>query len=261
MAEVWRRILLEWRVRLPLLALFSAAWGFLLVAVYAWLDDPAASLGPTQVRSALRLVGIDPLAAWIGLGQDHPLFLGATSLFVLGGGVRAIAGELEGGTLELALGRPLSRSRYLASYALALAPGAVLLAAGYGAGCLLGARLLRPEPGDLRAGPVAAAALLTALLLLAIAGYSLLCSSLAEERGRALAWAAGLTIVMYAWGFLAPLVAALRPFARLSLWDYYAPSRVVAGGSFPWGDAAVLLAVAVASGGLAWLSFLRRDLA
>jgi ABC-type transport system involved in multi-copper enzyme maturation permease subunit len=104
-------------------------------------------------------------------------------------------------------------------------------------------------------------AVYTLLLLAAIAGASLLASSLSSERGRALAWAAGFVIGSYAWNFLLSLVDSLRPFARLSPWWYYAPGALVERGAVPWLDGSVLAGIALATGGLALGVFARRDLA
>jgi ABC-2 type transport system permease protein len=258
---VVRRILWEQRVRLPLLFAFAFLWGFLMVWIYDLTPAPQRQLGPQQLQAALRILNVDPLSAWVGLGQSHPLFLAAAAVFLIGGGVRAIAGELEGGTLELVLTRPLSRPRYLAAHVAVLVPGALVFAAAYAGGAYLSFGLFDPSPGQLSAGPLVRMALLTTLLLLALGGYALLCSAFASERARALAWALGITIAMYAWGVLAPLAEVLKPFARLSLWWWYSPSAVLQGGPFPWGDAAVLLLVALCTATAAFLVFQRRDLA
>ncbi|HEY1479601.1 MAG TPA: ABC transporter permease subunit [Gaiellales bacterium] len=259
-AVVLRRIVWEQRVRLPLILAFSLAWGFLLVTLYGHLSPQERNLGPQEVQIALRLLGIDPLAAWVTVGQEHPLFLGAATLFLVGGGVRAIAGELEGGTLELVLSRPVSRARYLLSWIAVLGAGAAAIALAYSLGCILAWELVRPADGHLEPWAMLLSAIYTSFLLAAIAGASLLASALSSERGRALSWAAGIVVGTYAWNFLLSLVSALRPLARLSPWWYYAPGSVVEGGAIPWLDAAVLLALALASTALATWIFCRRDL-
>jgi ABC-2 type transport system permease protein len=258
---IWRRVLWEQRVRLPLIVAFSLVWGFLLVTLYGHLSPQERNLGPQEVQIALRLLGIDPLAAWVTVGQEHPLYLGASMLFLVGGGVRAIAGELEGGTLELVLSRPVSRSSYLLSWIGVLVPGAALIALAYSAGCILAWEIFQPADGHLDPWAMLLSAVYTLFLLAAIAGASLLCSALASERGRALAWAAGIVVGTYAWNFLLSLVSSLRPLAHLSPWWYFAPGSVIEGGAIPWLDAAVLLAIALVTGALSLWIFARRDLA
>jgi ABC-2 type transport system permease protein len=257
---VWRRILWEQRVRLPLILAFALAWGFLLVTLFGHLSPQERNLGPQEVQIALRLLGIDALAAWVTVGQQHPLFLGAATLFLVGGGVRAIAGELEAGTLELVLTRPVSRVRYLLSWIAVLVPGAAGIALAYSLGCIIAWELFHPAGGHVHPWYMLASAVYTALLLSAIAGVSLLASSLSSERSRALTWAAALVIGSYAWNFLLSLVSSLRPLARVSPWWYYAPGALIDRGSVPWADGAVLLAITLGTGAAALVVFTRRDL-
>jgi ABC-2 type transport system permease protein len=257
---IWRRIVWEHRVRLPLILAFALAWGFLLVTLFGHLSPQERSLGPQEVQIALRLLGIDALAAWVTVGQEHPLLIGAATLFLVGGGVRAIAGELEGGTLELVLTRPVSRTRYLLSWIAVLVPGAAAIALAYSVGCIVAWELFHPAGGHVHPWHMLESAVYTMLLLTAIAGASLLASACSSERGRALSWAAGLVIGSYAWNFLLSLVSSLRPLARLSPWWYYAPGALIDRGTVPWLDAGVLLSITLATGSLALVVFIRRDL-
>ena len=255
------RILWEHRVRLPLIALFALTWGSLIVTFYAYADTTTqTNFGPDQIRAALRIFGGNWLAIWVGLGAAHPLLLSASCVIACGTAVRSIAGELEGGTLELVLARPVSRARHLAAYAAFTFAALASIAALYGAGAYVAWRTVHPEPGSLSGASLARASLLLALLLFAIAGYSLLCSAWARERGRALGLSIGLTIGLYAWNFLASLIGALAPFARISPWYWFNPAPVIAGSAFPFTDALVLAGVAVVCSALALHRLVRRDL-
>jgi ABC-type transport system involved in multi-copper enzyme maturation permease subunit len=55
-------------------------------------------------------------------------------------------------------------------------------------------------------------------------------------------------------------VSSLRPLARLSPWWYYAPGALIDRGTVPWLDAGVLLFITLATGTLAVVVFIRRDL-
>jgi len=254
------RIVWEHRVRLPLIGLFALVWGFLIVTFYAYADTTTqTNFGPEQIRTALRIFGGNWLAIWVGLGAAHPLLLAASCVIACGTAVRSIAGEIEAGTLDLVLSRPVERTRYLASYLVFILAALAAIAALYGAGAYAAWLIVHPDPGTLSGASLARASLYLALLLWAIAGYSLLCSACARERGRALGLAIGLTIGLYAWNFLASLIGALAPFARISPWYWFNPSPVLAGGAFPYGDALVLAAVAAACCAVATAQFLRRD--
>ena len=70
-AVIARRLLAEHRVRLPLILLAVAAFGFALVGVFAAADDATrASSVSGNAAIAFRLLGLDPLAAWVSLGPD-----------------------------------------------------------------------------------------------------------------------------------------------------------------------------------------------
>ena len=263
MREILRRLLWEQRVRLPLVVALVVVWGALIVLIFSTADPSTRDLAeqPGNIVVAARLLGLDPLAAWVSIGQVHPVFLVGACLFAVGLGVRCIAGELEAGTLELTLARPLARRAHVAAYLALLLPGCVVLALGYAAGALLGVALFDPDVGRLPAGNMLLAALGSALLLAAIGGVSLLVSALCNERGRALAWALGILIAMYAAAFLFPLWSPLEPLARLSLFWYFSPGRTIQRGDVPWGDdLALALTALVTLAGAAW-RFERRDLA
>jgi ABC-2 type transport system permease protein len=260
---VLARLVREQRVRLPLVVAFAGAWGFLLVALFATADAETQSLQnqPANLASAFRLAGLDPLAAWVSLGQVHPLFLLACGLLAIGLGVRAVAGELEAGTLELTLARPLRRSTYLAAHVALLVPGALAITVAYAAGAVVADRAFDPPGDDLHPGRMAAAALLATLLVLCLGGIALLASAWHSERGRALGWAIGVTVAMYAVSFLFPLWEPLRPLARLSLFWYFSPGPTIQEGRLLGGDALVLAAIAAATISAAFWRFGRRDLA
>jgi ABC-2 type transport system permease protein len=260
---VLRRLLWEQRVRLPLILGAVTLWGLLVVLIFTTADPRSRDLSvqPGNVAVAARLLGLDPLAAWVSLAQVHPVFLLAAGLFAVGVGIRAIAGELEAGTLELTLARPLGRARHLGAYLLLLLPGCVLIALGYAAGALLGDALFDPPGAGLRVGHMLLAALGSALLLMAIGGVAVLVSSLSLERGRALAWVAGVLILMYAGAFLLPLVPAVAPLARLSVFWYFTPGPAIQRGTVAWGDLAVLALTALVTLAAAAWRFARRDLA
>ena len=135
------RLVYEQRVRLALELLFTAAWGFTLVALFATSDtfnrmlaQQAQMLGPIY-----NLLDLDPLAQWSSIGLQHPLFFVGGGLFAIGMGIRAIAGELQDGSLALSITRPISRLRWFASQLAVIVPGSILLGAMYGVGCILAA--------------------------------------------------------------------------------------------------------------------------
>ena len=263
MTAVLRRIVWEQRVRLPLLLVLSALWGLLIVLIFDTADPRQRDLSaqPGNVAVAARVLGIDPLAAWVSLGQLHPVFLVASCLFAVGLGIRSVAGELEAGTLELTLARPLRRRDHLTAYLVALAPGCALLALAFAAGAVTADALFDPPGGPLRVSRMLLSAVGATLLLAAVAALSVLISTLHVERGRALAWALGILLVMYAGAFLLPLWSPAAPVARLSLFWYFTPGPTIQDGDVPWRDWAALAAFTLVAVTAAVRIFTRRDLA
>ncbi len=259
---VLRRLLREQRLRLPLVVLLIGGWGFALVGLFSTADDATRTAGLAgNAATAFRIEGLDPLAAWAGLGQEHPIFLVGSFLFAVGLGVRAVAGELEAGTLALTLARPITRRRYLSSHVVLLIGGSVVIAVAYAAGAVAADRVFDPPGGPLQPQRMLLAAAESSLLLIAVGTLALIVSALASERGRALGVTLGIAITMYAGNFLFALWSPLRPLARATLFWYFTPGPAIQRGTIGWGDDAVLLAFSVAGLGFTAWWFGRRDLA
>jgi ABC-2 type transport system permease protein len=256
-----RRLIAEHRVRLPLILLGVLVFGFVLVGVFAAADaNTRASSVTGNAAIAFRLLGLDPLAAWVSLGQVHPIFLVLSALFAVSVGVRSVAGELEAGTLELTMARPLSRGRYLGTHLALLVPGCALVALAYAIGALAGDRTFDAPGAPLQPSRMLLAALESALLLLAIGTLAVLVSAYSSERGRALSWVLGITIGMYAANFLLVLWEPTRDLARLTFFWYFSPGATIQRGDVDWGDVAVLAGWSVAASAVAIWHFQRRDL-
>lgn len=256
------RLVYEQRYRFVLEALFVGLWGFLLIALFATsdqfsqlLEQQADLLGPV-----MALTGLDPLAQWASVGLLHPIFFLGGGLFAIGVGIRAIAGELEAGSLALALTRPLPRLSWFASHVAVMVPGAIALGVMYGVGCLAAGVLTRPE-GRLEPGWLLLAGVEAGLLLLSFGALALLFSAFASERGRALAWTVGTIIVMYAVSYLLPLWSVAEDAAKLTPFGWFEPGSIIQFGDVPWGDFLVLGLFSLVPLAVAAWRFRARDLA
>jgi len=257
-----RRLLWEHRIRLPLIVLLLGLWGFGLVALFSVADDQTRTSGLSgNIATAFRLTGLDPLAAWTAIGQTHPIFLVSALLFVVGLGVRSVAGELEAGSLDLTLARPVGRRRYLATYVALLAPGAAGIVLAYAAGTIVADRIFDPPGRTLQVDRMLIAAGESWLLLMAIGAMAMLVSALMSERGRALGVAIGVVLGMYVGNFLFSLWGPLHPLTRLSLFWYFTPGPAIQSGNVSAGDSIVLAACAAVAMVAAFAAFTRRDLA
>jgi ABC-2 type transport system permease protein len=256
-----RRLVWEHRIRLPLIVLLVGLWGFGLVALFSVSDEQTRTSGlDGNIATAFRLARLDPLAAWTAIGQTHPIFLVSALLFVIGLGVRAVAGELEAGSLDLTLARPIGRRRYLATHVALLAPGAAAIVIAYALGAVVADRLFDPPGDPLVVGRMLLAAGESWLLLMAIGAVALVVSAAMSERGRALAVAVGIVLAMYVANFLFALWSPLRPFTRVSLFWYFTPGPAIQEGTVSTRDSIVLAACAAAGIVAAIVWFARRDL-
>jgi ABC-2 type transport system permease protein len=199
---------------------------------------------PSAFRAFSGSGGAVSLASYpglVGAGLVHPFWI-AMQLTVVGSfGAAAVAADVEAGTIELLMVRPVSRARLLAERTAALATPRLHETVSF-------------------AG-VAAAGVLGLGLALCIAGPVLAVSAASRHRSQVV----GATIVFGAVGFAINFIAQAWPtvsFLRyLSPFHYYTPADALVSGSVPLSSLAVLLAVFVVGVAAAGWLLARRDLA
>ena len=259
---VVKRLVHQQRVQVPLQMAFTFAWGYLLVALFAtsdkfgsMLDQQAQMLG-----GAWALIGLDPLRQWMAIGLlDPPFFLGGGA-FAIAIGLRCVAGELQDGSLQLAITRPIPRRSWFLSHIAVMIPGSFLIAELYALGCIAATQLTTPR-GSLDVGYTLLATLEAGLLFTVFGSFALLFSAFASERGRAMAWTLGVLVVMYMLSFLLPLWGTGENLAKLTPFGWYRPGPVLQTGEIPWGDVLALVLFAAVPLAVAGWRFARRDLA
>jgi ABC-2 type transport system permease protein len=178
-------------------------------------------------------------------------------VFAVGFGARAIAGEEEGGTLDLMLAGPLSRRRWLAEQ----------FAAMTALTCLIGlvsylAMLLAGAAFDMGLSPAKLAAAMFGVVLIALVfgALALVVGAVTGKRGVAIAVASAAALAAYLVFSLAEIVPWLGTVQKASPWYYYAASAPLLKG-IEWAHAGVLAAAVVALPVLGAVVFDRRDLA
>jgi ABC-2 type transport system permease protein len=210
-----------------------------------------AALGE-QVFGGLSSVGL------LGFGWNHPIMHAAGTAVAVVLGARAVAGEIENGTLELVLAQPLSRTAYLGSQVAFAVSALVALSAAGALGTAAGTRTFAIA-GIATAGVLRVATSFF-LLLLALYAVTLLASAFLRDGGRAL----GIGFLVAITSFLLHTVALLWTRATFvkpyTLHTYYAPRDVLTSGRVPALSIAVLGGcTAVCMAGAFW-HFLRRDI-
>jgi len=211
------------------------------------------------VKTRPEFITVSGLAGYLTLGFTHPLFLVLIASAIIGFATRTLAGEMERGTIQLPLARPVSRLQVYAARVLGIAVESLVLAVAAPVGIMLGLQIAHPA-GTVIYRYFVPTAITTALLAWAIGGLTLLGSAAANTSGRAVGWATGAFAVFYFVDYFASLWHPLKPLDPLSIFHYYNPAPALVHGTLSWSDVLVLLAVG-AAGSLAGLAvFARRDL-
>ncbi len=244
-----------------------------------WLSVYMTSLNESRIVRMLGSDGEDERIQWmrrLGIGGEptsaeimmafwnHPFFLILVSIWSIARGSAAVAAEVERGTMDLLLSRPVSRSSYLASQVGVAMAGLIVLALSLAAGGSLAVRYnsLRVPPG---AWTLIRPAANLAALGLPIYGYTLLASSIDNVRWRPTWIGSSLTLA----GFIAYVIAMIPVFSemwwkpwleRLSIFRAYNPVELVAKGETFGTNLALLTGVGAPCIVLAFLIFAFRDL-
>ncbi|MFD9078392.1 ABC transporter permease subunit [Streptomyces erythrochromogenes] len=206
-------------------------------------------------------VSIASYPGLLGAGLTHPFWI-AMQLTAIGSlAAAAVAADVESGTVELVMVRPVSRTRLLAerTAALVLAALALNLAATLtvAAGVALSPDIRRAVP----LGGVFAAGVMGLGFALCLIGPAMAVSAAGRRRAQVV----GATIVIGAVGFAVNFIAlAWSPAASLrflSPFHYYAPGDALAEGGVLWPQLGILVGVGALGILLAHSVLRHRDLA
>jgi len=255
--------------------LFSAAALFSL----GWLFVYFTSLGETEIMRQLdsgegggriqflRYLGVAKVPASVELvlaSWNHPLIVLLISLWPISRGSAAVAAEVERGTMDLILSRPVARSTYLASQVFVAILGLAILAGALLAGTLIGLRynIVREPPST---WILIRPALNLAALGLPMYGYTLLASALDHVRWRPTSVGSILTLGGYI-AFFVSVHPALQDMwwkpwlERVSIFKAYNPVELVASPELFGSHVEVLAGIGAVCVTLAFLVFAFRDL-
>ncbi|MGI8644499.1 MAG: ABC transporter permease subunit [Thermomicrobiales bacterium] len=260
-------------LRRGLIGLLSLAFGMLIFELV--IPPVADSFGgpggltpllerlPPSIQALTRtrpeFIAVSGLAGYLSTGFTHPLYITLGAAGLIGFASRGLAGEMERGTIQLALSRPLSRGRVYVPRVIGLIVVAAFLALAGLLGLLLGMAIARPE-GDLVYAHLVQTGIAAFLLFWAIGGLSLAGSAAAGTGGQAVGWATAAVVVFYVIDYLASLWSLIKPLEWLSIFDYYDPSVALVYGEIPIVNVLTLSLVGLAGVVTGWIVFSRRDL-
>lgn len=192
---------------------------------------------------------------------NHPLVFLALLGWAISRASAAVAGEVERGTLDLTLSRPIRRSTFLAAQILATLIVFALLGLAITAGHLASTRLIyrlngTPPPRDYL--PMIGSLI---ALGMAVFGYTLPISSGSLSRARAGIIGLAITLTGIAGIIFARQYEEYDWVANLSVFEFYAPvANTLSPMQEQWMDLAILVGVFVVGSIVSFVIFLRRDL-
>lgn len=257
----------RWILGISSAALFGLSWLFVFVTsrIEEQIREIAPAGGPISPMRMLRGLGgsaMDFTSPAIEMAfWNHPLIVLTVAIWAIGRGTAAVSAEVERGTMDLILSRPIPRWSYLASQGLVATAGLVVLAVAMVAGNLVATRY-NPIEGPPSVWLLSKTATNLAALGFAIYGIALLCSAVDSVRWRPNLIVSVLTLA----GFIANVVANLpsledwKWLEKTSIFKAYNPVEVVTKGETLGFNLIVLAALGSGAILLAILAFSVRDL-
>lgn len=261
-----RRLLKRHGVFLAVIGLLLAGFQVLICAIVSSINIEGAmreisqSLPPFMqaLLSEEFALGLSSRGLVV-FAWNHPVVLALLAAPMILLASRAIAGEIEAGTMELLLSQPLSRSTYLATQIIFAVLVLLALAGMMLIGIYLGLSLFKlHQVLPWRTFLPVAANLVS--LQIAIYGVTLLLSATAREGGRVVTVALLFVLISYLLQAVARLWPVIQFMLNYTIFEYYSPQQIVVSNLSPWRNMLILLGVGLVSGGLGWWKFMRRDI-
>jgi ABC-type transport system involved in multi-copper enzyme maturation permease subunit len=250
------------RVKLIVVSVALAIWGFLLPVIYAKFGSQVRAVFDSGLfpQEFAEFGGGDlfTLPGSVAFGLIHPIAIILTSVFSVGYSATAVAGERQRGTLEVALSRPISRRAF---YLTLLVANFCFLAINIGSlltGSVAGSAFAGVI-GELQLRNVPVLWVHALLLFGSFAAVGLAASVSFDRLPPALGVTLGFVVLMYfldVLGSLWPDARFLQPYSLF----HYLEAKAVLTGTFGSLNAAILVGVIGAAMGWALYVFPRRDL-
>lgn len=215
---------------------------------------------PVEVFEVFGIEDLDMSTLERFLSVEHfSLVLPIMAIFLLiSTGGRALAGEIESGTVELLIGRPVSRfklyfAKYLSGLGILLTFTVVSILSVVPLGALHGV--------EYEIKSFAAGALMVFLLGWAVFSMSMMFSSLFSERSKVYMTGGGILLAMYVLNVVALLKENLDGLKYLSFFHYYAYSDALVRQTLYGTGCVVFVCVSIVCSVCGLLWFWKRDIA
>jgi ABC-2 type transport system permease protein len=254
----------RWLLLLSALAFFGLS---ILTVWLAWLYEGVMDSGDVRLimrrYRVFRAFGGENMdqtsTALVVCWWNHPVIVLTVLGWAISRASAAVAGEIERGTLDLTLSRPVPRWTYLLTHVAFTLVGLVILAAALIAGNRIGAQIypLRAPPSVLT---LLQPATMVVTLGMAVYGYTLPFATLDVVRWRPGVIAAAATLGGLIAMSIAPQFEGYDWLEKLSVFDAYTPVTVALKGEPLAYNASVLCIIFAIGVALALWIFARRDL-
>ncbi|MFI7173401.1 ABC transporter permease subunit [Streptomyces spororaveus] len=173
----------------------------------------------------------------------------------------AVAADVESGTIELVVVRPVSRNRLLAERTAAVVIAALALNAAATLTVAAGVWLSPDIHRDVPLSGVFAAGLMGCGFALCLAGPALAVSAWGSRRAQVIGATIAIGAVGFAVNFIALAWSKAAPLRFISPFHYYTPGDALAQGHVLWPQLVVLVGVGVVGLVLGHALLMKRDLA
>ncbi|CAN5508272.1 N/A [soil metagenome] len=211
------------------------------------------------MRTQPEFIALSGLAGYLSIGFSHPIYFVLTATVLLALITRSLAGELESGTVQLALSRSVSRSSIYVSRLLAVAIAILSISVITFSGMVVGILVGNPD-GEITYSHLIPTAISASFLLWAIAGVTLAISAWSNTTSQAVGYAAGFLVVSFVLDYLAGLWSVIKPFDVVSIYSYFNPAIALVNGDLAASDLIVLGSVGTIGVIAGLLIFRNRDL-
>lgn len=263
------RLALHRRRRMLLALVVGMALFETLIVVITSAVPPEQLFGgsthpPSPLKAFSGSSGGVSLASYPGLlgaGLVHPFWIAMQLTAVGSPAAAAVAADVEAGTIELLMTRPVSRTRLLGERAAAVGCAGLLLNAVATAVVACGVTVSPDLHDAVPMRGVLAAGLLGCAFTFAVAGPALAVSAAARRKAVVVGAVVAAGAVGFAVNFAALAWPPLEPLRYASPFHYYTPGDALATGAMPWTSFAVLTATGGMGLAAAFRLVTRRDLA
>jgi ABC-2 type transport system permease protein len=257
------------RRRRLLIALSLGMAAFEAVVVAIARSNPPQQLFGSEIQHAPGLFralggsGSVPITTYpglLGFGLVHPFWIAMQLTAVASLAAAILAADVETGTIELIMVRPISRARLLAERVAALVAALVVVNVAAAGAVAVGVALTPPLRHAIPLAHVAAAGALGLALGLCIAGPAIAISAAGRRRAQVVAATVTFGAATYALNFVALAWSKAAALRYVTPFHYYTPADLLAHNRIPWSSFAVLLAVAIVGTATGAAALARRDL-